>query len=44
MKEKKATNYCTLCSSTEQLREFKSQYICNDCVKIVMKQKKEKER
>lgn len=34
--------YCTLCETTETLKEFKSHYICEACVKEVLINKKEK--
>lgn len=38
------TKYCTLCSSTEMLKEFKSQYICEKCIDEVFIKKDSKKK
>lgn len=37
MKQHRKTPYCTICSSEEELKEFKAQYICKKCVHEVLK-------
>lgn len=27
--------YCAICETTEKLREFKSHYICNECIEMI---------